>query len=133
MNSVGGLDLGILTGKSVLVVEDDALIALVLEEVLAEAGMNVAGSAASVDAALAQLAGGKPDIAILDASLDGQNSGEVARELQRRGVPFIFATGHREAGLQQHFPGVPILTKPYLEGELLGALAGLFPPTNTGR
>ena len=119
-------DTAILVGRSVLVVEDDALIAMVLEDVLAEAGMRLAGSAQSVDEALAQLADRQPDMAVLDASLDGQTCDKVADMLQLRGVPFILATGHAEADMQARFPGVPILRKPYHQDELLSALVTLL-------
>ena len=119
-------DTAILVGRSVLVVEDDALIAMVLEDVLAEAGMRLAGSAQSVDEALAQLADRQPDMAVLDASLDGQACDKVADMLQQRGVPFILATGHAEADMQVRFPGVPILRKPYHQDELLSALVTLL-------
>ncbi len=134
MNSAGDVssqdpvDLAILVGKTVLVVEDDALIAMVLEDLLADAGMTLAGSAQSVDEAIAHLGKIQPDIAILDANLDGRNSESVADLLQQRGVPFIFATGYTTSEMQQRFPGVPILQKPYRQDELFVVMATLFAP-----
>jgi CheY-like chemotaxis protein len=99
---------------SVLIVEDEAMIRMLLCDMLEELGHVVAGQAARVDEALAlvnsQLAF---DLAILDVNLDGQTSEPIAVAVERRGVPVVFATGYGASGLPQKFRGRPFLQKPF--------------------
>jgi len=97
----------------VLVVEDEPLIAMLVEDWLAELDFEPVGPAATAQDALALIAGEKIDGAILDVSLDGHDSFAVADSLRERAIPFAFATGHGSDRIEQRFKGVPTLAKPY--------------------
>lgn len=101
--------------KRVLIVEDDALIAMLLEDMVDLLGFELAGSAASVPAALSLLAGDLPvDAALLDVNLAGQRVYPVADELLRRGIPFAFCSGYGEAGTDDPtYAAVPVIAKPF--------------------
>lgn len=111
-----------LAGQSVLIVEDEPLIALQLGEVLADEGARVVGPAGSVAAALALVSPGL-GIALLDVNLGGERSFAVADALARFGVPFVFLTGYGpDVDLPERFAGATALEKPIdIEG-LLAAL-----------
>lgn len=100
-------------GKRVLIVEDDVMIRMLIEDMLADLGFAVAAQAAKVDEALAAATGVDIDLAILDVNLNGQTTGPVARALADRGTPFVFATGYGEHGLPPEFRDRPLLKKPF--------------------
>ena len=85
------------TSKSlVLILEDEALIALSLQDELQDAGFVVARPFTTCSAALDWLRTATPDMAILDATLNDGSCHSVAAELSRRGVPFLIYSGHQE-------------------------------------
>lgn len=97
----------------VLVVEDDRLAADDLAEALREAGARVIGLAPSVEAALALIARAEHLTgATLDLELRGEAVFPVADELARRGVPFLFVTGHEAAAIPERFAHVTCCEKP---------------------
>jgi CheY-like chemotaxis protein len=102
------------TSRSILIVEDEPLIAMMLEDFLETLGHKVAASCDGVDAALAQVEAGGFDVAILDVSLkDGRQVWPVADRLAAAGIPFVLATGgHVEPPPASH-AGAPVLAKPY--------------------
>ena len=108
-----------LRGRRVLVVEDDALIAMLIEEVLTERGATVDGPVG--DAAQALRAAGESacDLALLDVQLGRGSSVEVARRLCGRGVPVVFVTGYGRRGLPEAFADAPVLGKPFRDEELV--------------
>jgi DNA-binding response OmpR family regulator len=98
----------------ILVVDDEILIAMLLESWLTELGHEVAGPARSAADGLALIAsGGQIDAAILDVNLGRENSYPVAATLQERGVPIAFATGVGELDEAAGFAGALLLAKPY--------------------
>jgi len=100
----------------ILVLEDEPLLAMMLEECLEELGHELAGSAASVEQAFQLLdeATFPPDFALLDFSLGGQtNSLPVARRLRAQGVPFAYLTGHTSLDAESDVPPAPMLSKPF--------------------
>jgi CheY-like chemotaxis protein len=97
----------------VLVVDDEPLIAMMVEEWLADLQCETVGPAASAKAALALIEGAEIDGAILDVSLNGHDSFAVAAALRERAVPFAFATGHASDRIEQQFKDAPTLAKPY--------------------
>lgn len=99
--------------RRILVVEDEALVAMLVEDALLDAGFEVIGPARTVAQALEMLAAESPSAAVLDLNLAGESSGAVADALAARGVPFVVATGYGAAGLPQGHRGVPVLPKPY--------------------
>jgi CheY-like chemotaxis protein len=100
--------------RRILVVEDEGLVALMLEDMLEGMGYEVACSAASVAKALAWIeGGGEIDAALLDVNLGGELVFPVAEALRARGVPFAFSTGYGEAH-DPRFRATPLLGKPIL-------------------
>ena len=103
-----------LFGLQVFVVEDELLVSMMLEDMLAEFGCVVAGVAASVSQALSEVAGAHEiDAAILDVNLGGEKIFPVADILTERGVPVVFSTGYGPADLAQRYPESHLLHKPY--------------------
>src|SRR5262245_51211685 len=79
--------------RSVLIVEDEPIVALEIESLLARAGFAIQGCAGSIEKALALVDDRHCDAAVLDANLRGRSVGPVAAALQRRGTPFLFVSG----------------------------------------
>jgi CheY-like chemotaxis protein len=105
-------------GLRVLLVEDEGLVAMMLEDLLEDLGCEIAGSLASVGAALAWIeAGGSADVALLDVNLNGEHVFPVADALRAHGVPFAFATGYGEEH-DPRFRGAPLLGKPIRQDRL---------------
>jgi DNA-binding response OmpR family regulator len=118
----------------VLVVEDEALLAMMVEDTLAEAGCAVLGPTATVADALALLGAEEaPSAAVLDLNLAGETSAPVAAALAARGVPFVVATGYGASGLPDWTGGAPVVAKPFGSGELVAALARLGLPAGRRR
>ncbi len=111
------------TQRRILVVEDEALVAMLVEDALTDAGFAVLGPARSVAQALEMLRGAAPDAAVLDLNLGGENSLAVAEALAARGIPFVVATGYGAAGLPAHLRHIPVLPKPYDPADLTVAIA----------
>jgi CheY-like chemotaxis protein len=116
-------DISPLVGRRVLVVEDEMMIAMLVEDMLAELGCSVVGPAHALDAALnlAKTESGL-DAALLDVNLGGQPVFAVADALRAKGVPAIFSTGYGDAGLRDVDRGSPVLQKPFRAGDLARAL-----------
>jgi CheY-like chemotaxis protein len=112
-----------LTGRRVLVVEDEMMIAMLVEDMLAELGCRVVGPAHALDDALV-LARSEHgiDAALLDVNLAGQPVFAVADALREKGVPAVFSTGYGDAGLRDVDRGAPVLQKPFRAGDLARAL-----------
>jgi CheY-like chemotaxis protein len=106
----------------VLVVEDEALIAMDLQALLEDAGYRVLGPANSTAAAMALLAGNEPDVALLDVNLGRSDVFGVANELAMRKTKLIFLTGHTAQKLPQAHRHRPLVAKPYLPHVLLQAV-----------
>ena len=114
-----------LQGRHILVVEDEALVAMLLEDALTDAGYTVLGPANSVAQALALLQHSRPEAAVLDLNLAGETSEPIADALAALGVPFLVATGYGADGLPAGHRGALVLAKPYDPIELTTALARL--------
>lgn len=113
-------------GRAILVVEDEALVAMLLEDMLTELGYRVVGPAFRPDSAMALARDGEIDAAILDVNLAGTPSYEIARALAARSIPFAFATGYGTAGLDG-LPDAPVIQKPYQQEDVRAALLQLLP------
>ena len=100
--------------RSILIVEDEPLIAMMLEDFLESLGHDVVGTCESVEEAIARIDAGGFDLAIIDVQLkDGKHVWPVADRLALEGKPYIIATGgHVEPPPEQH-ADAPILAKPY--------------------
>ncbi len=109
----------------VLVVEDESLVAMLIEDMLSDMGYEVVAVAARIEQALETARVIGADLAILDLNLAGQRTDAVAEILRARGIPFMFATGYGAAGVAQEWSHVPVVQKPFQEAELSRALAKL--------
>jgi CheY-like chemotaxis protein len=113
-------------GRRVLIVEDEALIAFLLEEMITDLGYAVAGTANTLDLAMAA----EPesfDMAILDVSLNGRQVYPFAETLATCGKPFAFATGSGGSGIPEAHRGALLLQKPFQQESLkrvLDSMAG---------
>lgn len=96
-----------------LIVEDEHLIAAMLADWLGEMNYEVIGPAQSNAEALALLEHSTPDAAILDILVEDGMSYPVARELERRSVPFFFATGYSGCDIDKSFTGAAVAQKPF--------------------
>lgn len=114
-----------IAGRRVLLVEDEAIIAFAVEDVLTDLGCVVVGPALTLPEARTLAAEADIDAAILDVNLNGERSFLVAAELERRCIPFVFATGYDQEALEWVTP-VPLLTKPYREEEIKAALVAML-------
>lgn len=121
-----------LEGRRILVVEDEALVAMLLEDELVDAGARVIGPATTVGDALrlveAAAADGGIDAAVLDIGLEDGTAVPLADRLAARGVPFLFATGYGEDCDTGGHRGMPVLRKPFHGRQLVDAVASLALP-----
>lgn len=111
---------------SVLIVEDEWLIAASLSDEVGAAGYEVVGPVGSAADAMSLIATESIDAAVLDVSLGTANSFPVADALAGKGVPFIFLTGYIRADLPDAHRDVAILKKPFEPSLLRGALVTLL-------
>jgi CheY-like chemotaxis protein len=109
-----------LAGLTVLVVEDEPIVAMMIEDMLEELGCAVAGPATSVGQALDLVVAGGFGAAVLDVNLNGERSDPVALALDRLAIPYLYATGYGASAV----PGAtrPVLQKPYTIEQLAAAL-----------
>ncbi|WP_294391111.1 response regulator [uncultured Sphingomonas sp.] len=116
----------LLTGKRILIVEDEYFIATDLKGVLADAGAVPVGPVADLEAGLAIASEGNLDGALLDVNLEGDHSFPIADLLTQRGVPYMFLTGYDDWALPDAYRGVPHATKPLGTTDLLDGLVRLL-------
>ena len=118
----------LLPAPRILIVEDEALLALELETTLEDLGWEVAGSLSGVQQALTWLADRHrdPAAAVLDVNLGGEMVFPVAEALARRQIPFAFATGYADLISRSPFAGTPTLTKPVQKERLRKTLQSLL-------
>jgi light-regulated signal transduction histidine kinase (bacteriophytochrome) len=116
-----------LEDQTVLLVEDNLIIAMDAEDVLTQLGAKRVVPAASVAQGLAGIDSAAPTIALLDINLGNETSFTIAERLLARGIPFAFATGYGDkADLPSAFVAIPILQKPYTITGVAGALSALL-------
>jgi CheY-like chemotaxis protein len=106
----------------VFIVEDEALITMMLEDFLEDLGCVVAGTASRVPDATDKAKFLSFDVAILDVNVDGKNTFAIGDLLLQRKIPFIFATGYGPAGVPEHLHAAPVLKKPFQRRDLERAL-----------
>jgi CheY-like chemotaxis protein len=113
-----------LAGVRVLLVEDEALVAMLVEDMLADQGCSVIATAPRLDEALgyAKDLTLAFDLAILDLNLAGENTFGVAAALAARDIPFVFATGYGAGGLPPEWRDRPTLQKPFTAGDIVRVL-----------
>jgi CheY-like chemotaxis protein len=116
------------TGRRILLVEDEAMIAMLVEDMLEDLGHDLAAVATRLEEALALTRSEVFDLAILDLNLGGVLTYPVADVLRERGNPFIFATGYGSSGLKEAYSDLPTLQKPFNHEALGLAIMGALRP-----
>ena len=113
-------------GCRVLVVEDETLIALLIEDMLAAMDCEIVGPIGKLETAIQIAQEGKFDIAILDVTIRGGKVYPVAEHLLARGVPFVLASGYGDWALPPSLRDQRRLTKPFTAAELEEQVRLLF-------
>ena len=116
----------LLSGRRVLVVEDEMLVLMAIEDMLADLGCTSIAAAATIERALAMIEAEPFDLAILDVNLNGQRSYPIAEALNNHGVPFAFSTGYGGHGIDEGYGNGSVLNKPYDETQLIRVLTSLL-------
>ncbi len=98
---------------SVLLVEDEVMIRMMVADMLEELGYTIAAEAGDIDEGVRLVQATDFDIAILDVNVNGKVITPVAEAVQMRGKPFVFATGYGAQGLPEKFRDRPTLQKPF--------------------
>ena len=113
-----------LAGKRILIVEDEALIAMMLGEALAERGGDVVGPANTLAAGLRLAESEALDAAVIDVNLNGESADPVAVALDQRGIPFVVTSGYGQSPEMQRF-NAAVFDKPYSPDSIVDALIRL--------
>jgi CheY-like chemotaxis protein len=119
--------------RRVLVVEDEAIIALMIEDMLIELGHEVVATVGKVAQAAKVFAQGVADFAVLDVNLGGEQSFSFASMLREEEIPFVFATGYGTSGLPVEWQGTPTLQKPFLARDLKAAMQAAIAVTTASK
>lgn len=118
----------VLAGKRVMIVEDEMLVALMIEDLLADLGCETVGPFGSVAQALSA-AGTEPiDLAVLDVNLGGEMVYPVAERLGERDIPFLFVSGYGDDAISEGYVGWKVCAKPFRAKELARMMASLLKP-----
>ena len=112
-----------IAGNRIMIVEDEALVAMALNELLNEIGFSVVGPFSGIAAATLALRNNPIDVAVLDVNLGGEAVYPLADALRANGVPFIFVTGYSGEEIDPRFSGIPVLQKP-IERDALKSILG---------
>lgn len=121
----------LLSGQRVLVVEDEMLVLMMIEDMLADLGCKSITRAATVNKALVLIAGQDFDAALVDMNLNGNKSHAVAEALVARGVPFIYSTGNGGLDMKDGYPDRFVLQKPFKFEDLAKSLSHLLQTTSS--
>jgi CheY-like chemotaxis protein len=116
-----------LSGRRILVVEDEMLILMMIEVILADLGCESVTAAATINQAITLIDEEVFDAAMLDVNLKGSNSYPVADALVARGVPFFFSTGNNGLHMMDRYNDTPVLRKPFRDEDLAAIFADLLP------
>ena len=114
----------LLAGVKILLVEDETLVAMLLEDMIVDLGGTVVASASRLERALEMVRDGglEIDLAVLDVNLGGAEAFPVANALVERGVPFAFSTGYGNSGLPAAWRDRPTLQKPFTQEQVSAVL-----------
>lgn len=108
----------LLDGARVLVVEDEAAISMLLEDMLLDFGCTVVGPAARLATALDMAKTETFEVAILDVNVAGEPIYPVAEAITARDLPIVFSTGYGGAGIREPFRDRPVVQKPFSQADL---------------
>lgn len=126
-----GEDFSDLADACVMILEDQLVIAVGLEQILAGAGVDDVLTTSSEAETTRVLAQRRPDVAVLDVNLGTGTSIAVAEELARRNIPFLFATGYGDSiSIPSHLKHAPVVRKPYDAASILSHLQQLIRPAS---
>jgi DNA-binding response OmpR family regulator len=113
----------VLQGARVLLLEDETLVSMMVEDMLADLGCEIVGPFARLDLAMSFVADNPAvDPALLDVNLGGVRSFPMAEALADKGVPFVFTTGYDESGMPDEWRDRPSLRKPFMMHEMAAVL-----------
>ncbi|MCJ2034653.1 response regulator [Methylobacterium sp. J-068] len=112
------VDEDLLNGARVLVVEDEAAISMLLEDMLLDFGCTVVGPAARLSTALEMAETESFEVAILDVNVAGEPIYPVAEAIVKRNLPIVFSTGYGGAGIREPFRDRPVVQKPFSQADL---------------
>jgi len=116
---------GSIAGKRIMVVEDEAMIWMLIEDSLVEHGCQAVGPLSRLEDAMRAAETETIDAALLDVNLAGRPAYPVADILARRGIPFGFLTGYGEGGLREEYRQRPVLKKPFTQKTLIALASQL--------
>lgn len=114
-------------GINALIVEDEALVSMLIEDMLTDLGCAEIAYAANVPDALKRIDASRPDVAILDVNLGGKPVFPVAEKLSALGVPFMFTTGYGASGVPAEWSDRPVVQKPFMVEALTEVLLRIRP------
>ena len=109
--------------RRILVVEDEAMISMLLEDMVLDCGGEIVGPVAKFDDALVLAQTAEFGVAVLDLNLNGILSYPIAEIIRERGIPVIFATGYGADGVLDRFSDCPTLQKPFSQQDFAEAVA----------
>jgi DNA-binding response OmpR family regulator len=115
-------------GRSVLVVDDDFILAMDARDALEDMGLAVVGPFSGVDLALASLQENRPDVAVVDLNLGSGPSFDLVRALTAQAVPTLMVTGYDKNIIPHDLASVPYLQKPIAMSQLVSLVDQLLSP-----
>jgi DNA-binding response OmpR family regulator len=119
------------SGLRVLIVDDESMVAMMIEDMLTDLGHLVLATSGNMSKASKLVADASADLAILDVNLNGEETYPLATSLTKRKIPFIFATGYGSSGIKGEWSEVPVLQKPFQSSELAAAIDRAIRPLQT--
>lgn len=122
----------LLSRINVLIVEDEAIISFLIEDMLLELGCGSVTNVPGIEEAIAAIEERRPDVAVLDVNLDGEEVYPVAERLKAQGVPFVFTTGYGADGLKPEWVHTPVVQKPFRADMLAKALLSVLASAQQG-
>ncbi len=120
----------VLANKRVLIVEDEMLIAMLIEDMLVDLGCEPVGPYSSVAGALGAMDSHRFDLAILDANLGREMIYPVAERLEQRGIPFLLVSGYGQQAVPAGRDHWRVCTKPFRRDDLVRMMVSLVPLTS---
>jgi len=121
----------VLADKRILIVEDELVIAMMIEDFLLECGCHIVGPCSSVAQALEAIGAEAPDLAVLDVNLGGEAAYPIAFALAERCIPFVFLSGYGDQAILPGQGDWKVCAKPFVGDDLIAMLAAAL--ENAGR
>ena len=119
-----------MTGKKILLVEDEYLVGINIRFTLNDAGYDVTGPIMRINSALSIIDDNRFDAVVLDVNLGGQYSIAIAHKLSERGIPYLLLTGYTREDLPPEVYDAPLIEKPFQEDTLLETLRNMITDKN---